>query len=84
MPPVKGPVIKDRARRLREAGQQGLERHLQRQVGRVLPGLVEREGLARAEDFTEIRFEGQAPTGRIVSFKVTGHDGARVIAELTS
>ena len=84
MPPVKGPVIKDRARRLREAGQRGLERHLQRQVGRVLPGLVERDGLARAEDFTEIRFEGEAPTGQIVAFKVTGHDGARVLAERVS
>ena len=81
MPPVKGAVIKDRARRLREAGQRGLERHLQRQVGRVLPGLVEREGVARAEDFTEIRFEGEAPLGEIVAFTVTGHDGARVLAE---
>ncbi|MEH0195094.1 tRNA (N(6)-L-threonylcarbamoyladenosine(37)-C(2))-methylthiotransferase MtaB [Caulobacter sp. CCNWLY153] len=84
MPPVKGPVIKDRAKRLREAGQRGLERHLAAQVGRVLPGLVEREGLARAEDFTEIAFTGEAPAGEIVAFRVTGHDGARVIAELAA
>jgi threonylcarbamoyladenosine tRNA methylthiotransferase MtaB len=84
MPPVKGPVIKDRARRLREAGQAGLERHLQRQVGRVLSGLVEREGVARAEDFTEIAFQGVAPPGEIAAFRVTGHDGARVIAELAA
>ena len=86
MPPVKGPVIKDRARRLREAGQVGLERHLQRQVGRVLSGLVEREGVARAEDFTEIAFDpalgGAAPQGQITAFRVVGHDGSRVIAEL--
>ncbi len=81
MPPVKGPVIKDRAKRLREAGQRGLERHLAAQVGRVLPGLVERDGLARAEDFTEIAFTGEAPAGEIVAFRVTGHDGTRVIAE---
>lgn len=81
MPPVKGPVIKDRARRLREAGQRGLERHLQRQVGRTLPGLVEREGVARADDFTEIRFTGEAPLGEIVAFTVTGHDGSHVLAE---
>jgi threonylcarbamoyladenosine tRNA methylthiotransferase MtaB len=85
MPPVKGPVIKDRARRLREAGQAGLERHLQRQVGRVLSGLVEREGVARAEDFTEIAFDptlgGPAPQGQIAAFRVIGHDGTRVIAE---
>jgi threonylcarbamoyladenosine tRNA methylthiotransferase MtaB len=88
MPPVKGPVIKDRARRLREAGQAGLERHLQRQVGRVLSGLVEREGVARAEDFTEIAFDpalgGVAPPGEIAAFRVTGHDGARAIAELAA
>lgn len=81
MPPVKGPVIKDRAKRLRDAGQRGLERHLQAQVGRVLSGLVEREGLARAEDFTEIAFVGDAPAGQIVAFRVTAHDGTRVIAE---
>jgi len=81
MPPVKGGVIKDRARRLREAGQAGLERHLQRQVGRVLSGLVERDGIARAEDFTEIAFAGEAPSGQILAFRVTGHDGSRVIAE---
>jgi len=84
MPPVKGPVIKDRARRLREAGQAGLERHLSRQVGRVLSGLVERDGVARAEDFTEIAFEGVAPQGEIAAFRVVGHDGTRVIAELAA
>jgi threonylcarbamoyladenosine tRNA methylthiotransferase MtaB len=84
MPPVKGPVIKDRARRLREAGQAGLERHLQRQVGRVLSGLVERDGVARAEDFTEIAFEGVVPQGEIAAFRVVGHDGTRVIAELAA
>jgi threonylcarbamoyladenosine tRNA methylthiotransferase MtaB len=88
MPPVKGPVIKDRARRLREAGQAGLERHLQRQVGRTLSGLVERDGVARAEDFTEIAFDpalgGVAPQGKIAAFRVIGHDGARVIAELAA
>ncbi len=43
---------------------------------------MEREGVARAEDFTEIRFTGDAPLGEIVAFTVTGHDGAGVLAEL--
>jgi hypothetical protein len=33
-------------------------------VGRVLNGLVEKAGVARADDFTEIAFEGAAPVGR--------------------
>jgi len=84
MPAVKGPAIKDRARRLREAGDRALQRHLERQVGRVLNGLVERDGFARAEDFTEIVFEGAAPHGEIVPMRVTGVDGARVVAELVA
>jgi threonylcarbamoyladenosine tRNA methylthiotransferase MtaB len=80
MPAVKGKVVKDRAARLRAAGDAALARHLQRQVGRTITGLVEREGLARAEDFTEIAFEGPAEIGSIVAMTVTGHDGKRVIA----
>ena len=34
MPQVKGPVIKDRAARLREVGEAALNRHLQSQIGR--------------------------------------------------
>ena len=80
MPAVKGGVVKDRAARLRAAGDAALARHLHRQVGRTITGLVEREGVARAEDFTEIAFTGEAEIGGIVPLKVTGHDGKRVIA----
>jgi threonylcarbamoyladenosine tRNA methylthiotransferase MtaB len=80
MPQLPRAVIKDRARRLREAGEAALTRHLERQVGRTLSGLVEKDGLARADDFTEIAFEGAAPTGEIAAFAVTGHDGKRLLA----
>ncbi|MFZ5670259.1 MAG: tRNA (N(6)-L-threonylcarbamoyladenosine(37)-C(2))-methylthiotransferase MtaB [Pseudomonadota bacterium] len=82
MPQVKGAVIKDRARRLREAGEAALARHLRRQAGRVLSGLVEREGLARAEDFTEIAFAGEAAAGTIVPLRVTGARDGRLLADL--
>ena len=82
MPPVKGTVMKDRARRLRAAGEAALGRHLQRQVGRVLNGLVEKPGVARADDFTEIAFVGEAPVGEIVSMRVVGVSGGKVVAEL--
>jgi threonylcarbamoyladenosine tRNA methylthiotransferase MtaB len=79
MPQLPRDVVKDRARRLREAGDAALVRHLQSQVGRTLAGLVEKEGLARADDFTEIAFEGPAPVGEISAFTVTGHDGKRLL-----
>ena len=82
MPPVKGPVIKARAARLRAAGEAALARHLDRQSGRTLMGLVERPGVARAEDFTEIAFEGDARVGGVTAVRVTGHDGKRVLAQV--
>jgi threonylcarbamoyladenosine tRNA methylthiotransferase MtaB len=82
MPPVARPVVKARAARLRAAGEAALARHLQRQVGRLVTGLVERDGVARAEDFTEIAFTGQATVGSIVPMRITGFEGARALARL--
>ncbi|MBV9509267.1 MAG: hypothetical protein JO303_03165, partial [Caulobacteraceae bacterium] len=50
---------------------------LDRQAGRTISAIVERAGLARAEDFTEVAFEGAAEPGQIVSLQIAGHDGAR-------
>jgi threonylcarbamoyladenosine tRNA methylthiotransferase MtaB len=80
MPAVKGGQVKARAARLRAAGEAALARHLERQVGRTLMALVERDGVARAEDFTEIAFTGAAEIGGIVALRVTGHDGKRALA----
>jgi threonylcarbamoyladenosine tRNA methylthiotransferase MtaB len=80
MPPVAKAEVKARAARLRAAGEAALAGHLNRQAGRTLLGLVERDGVARAEDFTEIAFEGAAEIGAIAAFDVVGHDGRRVLA----
>ncbi|MGZ6019301.1 MAG: MiaB/RimO family radical SAM methylthiotransferase, partial [Phenylobacterium sp.] len=80
MPAVKGAVVKARAAALRAAGEAALDRHLDRQVGRRLMGLVEKDGVARADDFTEIAFTGAAAVGEIAPLQVTGHDGRRALA----
>jgi threonylcarbamoyladenosine tRNA methylthiotransferase MtaB len=64
------------------AGDAALGRHLERQVGRRITALVERPGLARAEDFTELAFDGQAAAGALVAGRVTGHDGRRATLEI--
>ena len=81
MPPVPKAEVRERAARLRAAGEAALARHLAAQVDRRVSGLVERPGLARAEDFSEIAFSGAAPAGEIQAFRVTGHDGRRLLAE---
>jgi threonylcarbamoyladenosine tRNA methylthiotransferase MtaB len=81
MPQLPRAVIKARAERLRAAGDAALVRHLERQRGRGLVALVERDGVARAEDFTEITFDGEAAPGQIIALRASGHDGRRLIGE---
>ena len=82
MPPVARATVKARAERLRRAGDEALARHLQARVGRTVHGLVEREGLARAEDFTEVTFEGLAQPGQIVALSISGHDGRKAFGSI--
>ena len=77
MPPVDPAVVKARAGRLRAAGDAGFLRHLNRLVGRQVSALVERDARARAEDFTEVAFAGQAAPGALITGVVASHDGQR-------
>lgn len=82
MPQTPKPVAKARAERLRAAGALALARHLERQVGRTVSALVEREGLARAADFTELALDTRSSPGSIVTVRIVGHDGVRATAEM--
>ncbi len=74
MPPVAGDIVKDRARRLRDAGEAALRRHHAGQIGRVLRVLTERGGLGRAADFTLVRTPGAAP-GRMLDVAIERDQG---------
>jgi threonylcarbamoyladenosine tRNA methylthiotransferase MtaB len=72
MPQLDGRVIAHRAERLRAAGRAALARHLGSKIGQSVSALVEREGVARCGDFTEVAFEGAADVGSCVDFLITG------------
>jgi threonylcarbamoyladenosine tRNA methylthiotransferase MtaB len=81
MPQVGREVVKERATRLREAGEAALARHLSAQVGRTLRVLTERGGVARAADFTKIILPGVG-AGELVDAFVYARDGAALLARL--
>jgi threonylcarbamoyladenosine tRNA methylthiotransferase MtaB len=81
MPQLPKKVVSERAARLRAAGAAALERHLRAQVGRTVSALVERKDLARAEDFTEVAFDGAAEAGTIIPLAVSGIAPPRAVAE---
>ena len=79
MPQVRGPEIKDRAARLRAAGEVALAGHLQAQVGRVLPVLLEGPLMGRTEGFAEVDFGENQPEGQIIRALILGVSGGRLV-----
>lgn len=80
MPAVKGPVIRDRAARLREAGDAALHKHLTAQIGRIHKVLTEGPRLGRTEQFTEVHFSSDQPEGTLMELQIAGTKGTQLIA----
>jgi threonylcarbamoyladenosine tRNA methylthiotransferase MtaB len=80
MPQVEGGIIAARAKRLRQAGDAALARHLAAQVGKQLTLLTERGGVARAEDFTKV-CTGDLPAGQIIAADVVAQDGKMLVGK---
>jgi threonylcarbamoyladenosine tRNA methylthiotransferase MtaB len=80
MPQVAGEAVKERGKRLREAGARALAGHLARQVGRTLEVLTESGGRARAPDFTPVRV-GDVARGQLMAVAIRGHDGRELRGE---
>jgi threonylcarbamoyladenosine tRNA methylthiotransferase MtaB len=79
MPPVAGTAIKERAARLREAGERALSRFLDTQVGRTHPILTERGGVGRTTQFALVRPVEPRPAGEILAVRITGRSGRGLI-----
>jgi threonylcarbamoyladenosine tRNA methylthiotransferase MtaB len=80
MPQVARPLVKERARRLREKGAEAFRRHLDGEVGQARRVLVEGDGVGRTEHFTPVSVGGASEPGAIVELIVAGHDGRRLLA----
>ncbi len=81
MPQVAGDVVKQRAAALREAGARRRAAWLAAQVGSARRVLVERPGIARAEDNAVVRVAPHAPVGEIVPVRIAGVAGEELLAE---
>ncbi|OSQ53086.1 tRNA (N(6)-L-threonylcarbamoyladenosine(37)-C(2))-methylthiotransferase MtaB [Marivita geojedonensis] len=80
MPQVDGRAIKDRAARLRAAGEAAVSRHLTAQQGQTHSVLMEAPDMGRTEQFTEVRFATEQPVGQIVRATIIGQDGHQLVA----
>jgi threonylcarbamoyladenosine tRNA methylthiotransferase MtaB len=78
MPQVRGDVVRDRAKRLRETGKAALWRRLAAEVGSIRHVLIESARQGRTEHFMPVAIAGEAP-GAVRTLVMKGHDGARLL-----
>ncbi len=78
MPQVPSGVIKERARRLRAAGEVALRKRLASEVGSTREVLIESAMTGRTEHFLPVALSGAAP-GAVRTLAIASHDGARLI-----
>ncbi len=79
MPQLPRAVVKERARRLREAGAAALRRHLDAEVGATRRVLTESPATGRTEQFTKVLLAAQRQPGRVFELKINAHDGRQLL-----
>jgi threonylcarbamoyladenosine tRNA methylthiotransferase MtaB len=77
MPQVAGGEIRERAKRLRAAGEAALRKRLAAEVGATRQVLIESDRQGRTEHFLPVAIRGKAP-GTVQPFTIAGHDGAQL------
>jgi len=80
MPAVNGKLIKERAAKLRSAGDHQVTAHLNAQIGKTHHVLMESARMGRTEQFTEVCFDTDQPESRIVTTKIAGIRGGQLLA----
>ncbi|MEO0765702.1 MAG: tRNA (N(6)-L-threonylcarbamoyladenosine(37)-C(2))-methylthiotransferase MtaB [Pseudomonadota bacterium] len=80
MPQVNGTLIRERAARLRAAGQAQVTEHLTRQVGKTHHVLMESSTMGRTEQFCEVTFEAAQNEGAIVTARIRAHADTHLVA----
>ncbi len=77
---VNGAVIKERAARLRAAGDQAVQRHLAAQQGATHHVLMESETMGRTAQFAEVHFATPKQVGEIITTTILGVSGTQLTA----
>ena len=80
MPQLDRSIVKERAARLRTAGEAAVDAHLQAQLGKTHQVLTENEHMGRTEGFTEVRYETAQPVGTIVETVIRDIAGNQLLA----
>jgi len=80
MPQMDRSIIKERAARLRAAGDEQVNHHLNAQIQKRHNILMENPRMGRTEGFTEVYFDTDQPVGKIVKAQIIGRNDTQLVA----
>ena len=80
MPQMDRSIIKERAARLRAAGDEQVNHHLNAQIQKRHNILMENPRMGRTEGFTEVYFDADQRVGKIVKAQIIGRNDTQLVA----
>jgi threonylcarbamoyladenosine tRNA methylthiotransferase MtaB len=84
MPQLPGPVIRERAQRLRQAGQRAAGAFRQARLGQTASVLIEQDNAGHCQHYLPIRLTTQVPAGSIQSVRISGLDDSHLIGTVAA
>ncbi len=84
MPQIDGKIIKQRAKILRQAGSEELQKFLDQQIGKKMTLMVENNNLAKSENFLDVKINDnfKINSGNIIGAIVTSRIDSQLIAQI--
>jgi threonylcarbamoyladenosine tRNA methylthiotransferase MtaB len=83
MPQLERSLIKTRAARLRQKGDDAYRTHLETLTGTHQRVLIEKLGIGRTETFTLVKTDG-GEAGSIIDVDIKGHNGSMAIGNIAT
>jgi threonylcarbamoyladenosine tRNA methylthiotransferase MtaB len=80
MPQLPKPIIRERAARLRAAGDAARRRAFDRLIGKTVSALVEQPGLGRSEHYLPVRLPASAREGQVEAVRIVAASDRALVA----
>ena len=83
MPPINGKIVKERAKILRQAGADELQKFLAKEVGKDVTVIVEKNRVGKSENFLDVKILGRSDlaSGELTKAKSVSIEGNYLIGE---
>lgn len=83
MPQVRVAIRKERAKKLREAGEIELQKHLNKNINKTMQVIVEKDLFARGADYSSVRLQKAAIPGEVIDVRIIAAQDGELVGVLS-